>query len=70
MLAADRAILETHCAATGRPLEQVKRWFRKLDDTQRDRVRRNLEVVQARRERGLVGPDEVRAPGLILPGGI
>ena len=67
MLAATRATLETYCQDTGRPLDVVKRWFRKLpSDDARDRVIRNLEVAHARRETGIVGDRPIVATGLTL----
>lgn len=69
MLAADRAILEAYCRDSGRPLDEVKRWFRKLpDDTKRARAIRNIEARNAQREAGIIGRDGFAAPGLILPG--
>ncbi len=68
MLAAERAVLETYCQDTGRPLDTVKRWYRKLTDVERGRVVRNMEARHAQRETGIVGVDGFAAPGLILPG--
>lgn len=68
MLAADRAILEAYCRDSGRPLDVVKRWLRKLpDDATRKRALRNIEARNAQREIGIVGKDGFAATGIILP---
>lgn len=64
MLAAVRATLETYCQDSGRPLDTVKRWFRKLTPVEQGRALRNFEVAHARRERGIVGDDTIRAPDI------
>lgn len=67
VLAAIRATLETYCQDSGRPLDEVKRWFRRLPtDAARDRVIRNLEVAHARRETGIVGDRPIVATGLVV----
>ena len=67
MLAAVRATLETYCQDSGRPIDEVKRWFRRLpNDNVRDRVIRNLEVARARRETGIVGDRPIVATGLTV----
>jgi hypothetical protein len=68
-LAHIRETLDTYSERCGRPPEAVRRWFRRLTEPQQDRALRNIEVVNARKAQGIVGPDEIRAPGLILLGG-
>ena len=69
MLAHIRDTLQTYSDRTGRPIDEVKRWFRRLDDRQQDRAFRNIEAANARKASGIVGAAEHAASGLILPGG-